>query len=340
MPRVNRPLVVASCLLPSCAGSPSETSTPVAPRPASAATEVRDEEPSTDAIAMPTAFEGERIFLELRTRKGQPLRLFTDTGGGLYLHRHAVERLGLTMREAPSDGGRLVMMADLPPLDPATPMPPVLANAGRIPIAGEDPFGGAFGDGILGQAWFRERVWTFDYADEVLLLHPMPPTCGGQEIPLGFAEDDDGRRRTHYPRIQADIDGGTHDLLFDTGATVLLTDRGLQGLGDGGPTERATSFIVRSVFDGWRRAHPDWRVIEGADRLADDPMIQIPTVRIGDLEVGPVWFTARDDPNFHQFMSKWMDRRVDGALGGSALHYFRITVDYPGASACFDVLGR
>jgi hypothetical protein len=30
-----------------------------------------------------------------------------------------------------------------------------------------------------------------------------------------------------------------------------------------------------------------------------------------------------------------MDRRVDGALGGSLLRYFTVTVDYPRARASF-----
>ena len=52
--------------------------------------------------------------------------------------------------------------------------------------------------------------------------------------------------------------------------------------------------------------------------------------------VGPVWFTRRPDPNFHQFASFWTDKQVEGALGGSALKYFRVTLDYPNAVAVFE----
>jgi hypothetical protein len=51
--------------------------------------------------------------------------------------------------------------------------------------------------------------------------------------------------------------------------------------------------------------------------------------------VGPVWFTRRPDRNFHEYISSMMDARVEGALGGSALHFFRVTVDYPGRVAVF-----
>jgi hypothetical protein len=44
----------------------------------------------------------------------------------------------------------------------------------------------------------------------------------------------------------------------------------------------------------------------------------------------------RPDRNFHEYMSQWTDRRIEGALGGSALRYFRVVVDYPNAIAIFD----
>jgi hypothetical protein len=44
----------------------------------------------------------------------------------------------------------------------------------------------------------------------------------------------------------------------------------------------------------------------------------------------------RPDRSFHEFMSQWMDRRVDGALGGSVLGRFRVTLDYPAGLATFE----
>ena len=327
-----RRFALLGCLLLACSKEGP------APAPPDAIAPTAEPAPSSDQV-LPARFEADRIFLELRTAEGQSLRLFTDTGGGLYLHDHVAERLGLAVEQARGDGGQPLEVVSLPPLHPDTPMPPVTVLDGRLPVAHAAPFGDVFGDGILGQGWFRERVWTFDYGAQTLVLHEAAPGCDdGHELPLGFQEQD-GRRTASYPRIQAEVDGQTLDLLLDTGATVLLTESGLAALGDGGPAERATSFVVRSVFDRWRAAHPDWPVIEAADRMADDPMIEVPAVTVGGLRVGPVWFTARDDPNFHEYMSQWMDRRIDGALGGSALRYLRLTVDCPGARACLRALG-
>ena len=65
-------------------------------------------------------------------------------------------------------------------------------------------------------------------------------------------------------------------------------------------------------------------------------MIEVPNVTVAGYTIGPVWFTRRPDKNFHEFMSKFMDRKVEGALGGSALRYFRVTVDYRNAVAIFE----
>ncbi len=62
-------------------------------------------------------------------------------------------------------------------------------------------------------------------------------------------------------------------------------------------------------------------------------LIDVPALSLGGHTIGPVWFTRRADTNFHDYISQWMDRRVDGALGGSALRYFTITLDYLNAVA-------
>lgn len=227
---------------------------------------------------------------------------------------------------------------------------PALATAAAIPLPQLPPFGDRFfvprqtshafaRDGLLGRTWFADRRWLFDYPGRSLAVLPagLPlPGAPVNQVSLGFQADSAGRRTTHFPRIRIEVDGDSLDLLFDTGATVSLTDSALARLADGGPAERGTSFISQQVFDRWRQRHPDWRVIERADRTLEMPMILVPRVSIGGHVVGPVWFTMRPDRNFHQFMSQWMDRRIDGALGGSALKYFRVTVDYPRAIAVFE----
>ena len=139
-----------------------------------------------------------------------------------------------------------------------------------------------------------------------------------------------------FPRIRAEIDGKAFDLLLDTGATVNLSESAAAALKENGSRIRATSFIVASTFDDWTRRHPDWRVLPGADEFLKESMIEVPSVKVAGFDVGPVWFTRRPDKNFHEFMSQFMDRTVEGALGGNALRGLRVTVDYPNAVAYFE----
>lgn len=282
------------------------------------------------AVELPARFEASRIFVDVAVRGGDTLHLYTDTGGGIFIYGHAADRVDWN----DSAGVRLREIV----LDKYFPEP-LGAPDHQIPIFRPDDHPDlAFGDGILGQAWFADRIWTFDYPLHRLVMHAYatPLERGGETIQLGFRTDSAGARAISFPRMTVLVDGESLDMLFDTGATVRLAEEARQLLGRGAPAVQGTSFITSEVLSRWRARHPDWRVIPNADESVDGmAMILVPEVSIGGHAVGPVWFTERPDANFHEFMSRWMDRRVDGALGGNVFRFFRITVDYPSALARF-----
>ncbi len=296
------------------------------------------------AVELPATEEANRFFVTPVTPKGEKLRLYTDSGGGLFLLAGTVQRLGLS-RHALGEGPEKAEGTELPAFRPGASIPPPLRNHGGLIIlpAGQEKGFLAGTDGMLGQAWFSGRVWTWDYPAGRLLWHPdggLPAVDASHRVTLGFQTDKAGQRTADFPRIAATIDGETLDLLFDTGAMVSLSPEALAKLGEmgeKGPVIRGTSFIAAVHFDGWRKKHPGWRVIENADLgVNGEPMIEVPALTVAGYTVGPVWFTRRPDKNFHQFMSQFMDRQVEGALGGSALRFFRVTVDYPKAVAVFE----
>ena len=140
----------------------------------------------------------------------------------------------------------------------------------------------------------------------------------------------------NFARIPAEIDGETIDFLFDTGATNILPEEVLKQIGDGRPANRATSFLTRSTFEKWRSKHPEWRSFDNIRTLSGKAMIEVPRVTVGGFTVGPVWFTVQSDSAFHTYMAQWMDKQTEGALGGSLLHYLRVSVDWPNAVAVFE----
>ncbi|MDB4910141.1 MAG: aspartyl protease family protein [Gemmatimonadetes bacterium] len=282
------------------------------------------------------------------TARGDTLLLFLDTGGGAnMLYPQALERAGMRAEWVREDGDS-VQLAQLPAFSVGAwiPLPGAASPTGeRLMVVPPQSSSKDAGDGMLGRTWFANRVWRLDYLAHTLTLvrDESPATAtthdarDAHRVPLGFQLDSAGQRTTHFPRVRVEVAGDSLDLLLDTGATVDLTDAAWATLrDDGAPRERGTSFIVQSVFERWRREHPDWRVIEHADHASDMPMIQVRELRVGGHVVGPAWFTMRPDKNFHEFMSQWMDRPVDGALGGSVLRNFRVTLDYPGATATFE----
>jgi hypothetical protein len=189
-------------------------------------------------------------------------------------------------------------------------------------------------DGFLGQDWFARRTWTFDYPGKRLLLRATGDVPSGARIPFHLPKP--GPESAAFGRITIEVDGMPLDVLFDTGATTELVPEALAAIGDGRPSRRATSFMKAAIFDGWRKAHPDWQVISNAEVRSGADMIRVPVVVVAGRKVGPVWFTRRPDRAFDEFMSSLTDAPVVGALGGSGLRYFRITVDYAHGVAVFE----
>jgi len=293
---------------------------------------------------MPVLYDGDRFFVQPVTSTGQTLTFYTDSGGGLFIYRDSAERFRLKITNAAQEGKEPFYVAALPTFRAKASIPVPEWRQGRLPVLPRDSKSHEFSskireDGMLGQEWFAEHVWTFDYPGKRLLLRApgdVPDVPAEHRVELGFPKDEKGERALDFPRIRAEIDGQTFDLLLDTGATTELSEAAAAATKDRGARIRATSFIVASTFDDWTRRHPDWRVIPEGDQFQKESMIEVPSIKVAGWEVGPVWFTRRADKNFHEFMSRFMDKTIEGALGGNVLRAFRMTVDYPGATAYFE----
>jgi hypothetical protein len=289
---------------------------------------------------VPSRFVADRVFVIPQTINGDTLTFFTDSGGGLFITDPAVKRLKLTTSTAlATQDAPERTLAVLPTFKTgyAIPLPP--DNDGKMPVmpaetVAKNHFDDA--DGMLGEAWFGGHVWTFDYPAQRLSIEGKnwKPAKSFVRAELGFPVEN-GERGDNFPRITIRVDGKPIDMLLDTGATTTLTAETITALKDTLPATRATSMIVDTQFQAWRKAHPNWRVIEKAQERTRSDMIEVPDVEIGGAHVGPVWFTWRPDKNFHEFMSSMMDKQVEGAIGGNALGHFVMTIDYIGGAAYF-----
>jgi hypothetical protein len=306
------------------------------------ATEPRPGKP----ITIPTRYFGDRFYAVPVTQNNVTLVLFTDSAGGLFLNTDVVEKLGLATETLKNtEGGRDLTLVSLPSFKPTASIPLPLGSPydSRVFVRPRrqdiPPFTSEPRDGMLGQQWFAGRVWTFDYPGKALLWrapNDLPAHDKAHEVQLWFKSNTFGKRANNFARIQIEVDGEPVDFVLDTGATNILSDEVLKQIGDGQAAERATSFLVQSVYDKWHAKHPEWRVLEKIKTLTGSSMIEVPHVKIGGFTVGPVWFTVQPDVGFQGVMGSLTDKRVSGALGGSALHYFRMTVDWPNGLAVFE----
>ena len=289
-------------------------------------------------LVLPVKYDEYRFYVQPVTEDGTTLKFFTDTGGALFIYADVVEQLKLPLIKGGSGGPDSVKFPRFK--DGYLIPPPGASNAQLLvrPVASRTAMRLGW-SGMLGHQWFANRVWTFDYLKQQLLLRAdgdLPKTDDSHRLTLGFHKTPMGVRDNNYPRIRVLIDEEELDLLFDTGASTLLTDPALASINDKRAALRATSFITTTTFARWHSRHPQWRVVENAEQGTGESMIEVPTISVAGYTVGPVWFTRREDKNFHEVMSQWTDKKIEGALGGSALHFFRVTVDYPNATAVFE----
>lgn len=292
---------------------------------------------------LPSQLINDRFFLKIPANNGDTIMGYCDTGGGFTaLYQATAKKFGLenviSQVTIKGESTRYIKAADIYSNEK---IPyPAIANYYKGSI--KEPFFEvpednaessyflrlAPHDVFLGQFFFINDSWTFNYLTKELYVHkPFHPALSEANTQeLGFKKDKKGNKLFGHPSMKLEIDGKSIDFLFDTGAMFLLSASGKKELGT---TENAIggSFIAKSIFDQWRQEHPDWKFIPKAELNGAD-MIEVPEVKVGNLVAGPVWFSKRPDEAWSKGMIGSMDKIVKGAIGGSFLKYFKVTIDY------------
>jgi len=298
--------------------------------------------PSADTGSLPVSFSNNLIFATPVTVHNDSLEFYTDTGGGTnMIWRKTVEDLDLktiskTRRQ------KSIETTSFPEFKQSASLPSssvISRFRNSLMIREIDNFSPA-ASGFLGAPWFANRIWRFNYPEHKLShLSSYDWSNADDEgiVPLHFQTNNKGKRTSHFPRMTVIVDGDSLDMLVDTGAQALLSKKAARHFQNKASDQVGTSFIIASIFDKWREEHPDWKIIKNADLRSEMPMIRVPKLTIANQTAGPVWFTKRRDSNFKKYMSRWMDKEIVGALGGSAFQHFNIIVDYKAGRALFEL---
>jgi hypothetical protein len=306
-------------------------------------------------ISQPTLLQsifinGERFYIKMPTSSGDTLLAFGDSGGGISMllpetvekkHLQSKIKTGIFQGIMPIKYilfKDLVNNSNIPPPYPlriynirrpfsrvAEPFLLVPPNEGEIKkftkfMPGIDIF--------LGQNFFMGKSWTFDYFHQQVWVNtPISikdeGKLGVQRI--GFKKNENHESIFGHPSMVIEINGEVIDVLFDTGASIVLSDSGKKQMNTAALTIGG-SFIAASIFDKWRKEYPQWKYYKEADKNGD--VIEVPIVKIGGIKVGPVLFSKRPDEDWSKGMIMTMDKIVKGAIGGSAFKYLKVTIDY------------
>jgi hypothetical protein len=300
---------------------------------------------------LPSLFREGRVYLRIPTVLGDTLLGLCDSGGGLSMVLpSAVERWKLSpyLHTALVRGvfpvqyvlfNEICASAAIPGPTPLRSLPlrhpfALLTNAYLLLPPAEEAqetelLETSMGvDLFFGQDLFLGRSWTLDYPGHRFLVNtPLAVTEAGRPgvQHMGLRKNRAGEAIFGHASFSVQVDGRPIDVLFDTGATIVLSKQGKRAFHTEARTV-AGSFIARSIFNEWHAKHPDWPFYPSAGRGGD--LIEVPEVVIGVDTVGPVLFASRKDENWSQGMIGTMDKVVKGALGGSALRYFKVTLDH------------
>lgn len=303
------------------------------------------------AYLIPASFiEGKRFYIKIPIGGKDTIGGFGDTGGGISMilphtknrgEIHSKLKKGLLKGIMPVD---YILFSDLVQ-DPNFPKPSplrsfVLRNPFTMvtnpyliipPMEDELKFmieSMPEMEAFLGQAFFMDKSWTFDYPNQEIWVNtPLDDAqINNPNVQkIGFKKNANQEKIFGHPSMIIEVEGDSMDVLFDTGATLVLSEEGKKQL----DTDKKTiggSFIAASIFEKWRKEHPEWKYYPKADLAGD--VIEVPVVKIAGYEIGPVLFAKRRDENWSEGMIVSMDKIVKGAIGGSALQYFKVTIDY------------
>jgi len=297
----------------------------------------RAQEPGAAAVlTLPTKYVADRFFAVPVTPGGLEVSLLVSTGEETLLYSDTAAQLATPITSGPVGSATV-----LPAFDAELSIPSPHGEGGLIPIV-PGRYRRAYLDascfGILGETWFAGAIWTLDYPGKKLQLRPvgnLPKVDVSHRVTLGFRTSGMRSRDNNLPRITVNIAGKRFYMLLDSGASCAFTDAARAAMGEKAPAVGATSFISSELLKSWQKKH-GWRVVASAEKGADASMIEVPIVEVAGYKVGPVWFVSRPESYLRNNLSRKLDRRVQGVLGGNVLKYFRVTLDIPGSEARFE----
>lgn len=300
--------------------SAGEQRAPVRERAAVNSTPARKVQPSSSSVTVPLIVDRNRPYIELTLQKRdgslRRARFLLDTGGGGFLITEPLARdLGLTLGPNSREEGQTFARVTSTVVARVDTMQLTLNPQRVIVLIGRDnvlpTLAAGHAEGMIpGHVLSRYHV-VFDYpARTFTLAAPGALTPRGTRLPMPVS-------RPHgFPRTELTVEGITHGMLLDTGASFTM--------------------VSEVLLKALASAHPDWPRHRGAFGEATTlggPTLEtmfIPHVGWGTFALTDVGVTSQREGTFERYMSGMMRKPISGSLAGNVLRDFRVELDYAG----------
>ncbi len=275
-------------------------------------------EATTNHITVPLSFEQHRPYtvLTLLGPSGQPVhaRFWLDTGGGaIVLSGPLAKRLGLKPSGKTFKAeGNLIAATEAPRIQVGH-MALRLRDANAFLVISKEPkLEGTGAQGAFPLRALRNYQIVLDYPHgKLTIAEPGSLKPQGKQIAAHFSKFD-------FIALNAQVSGHKYGFLLDTGGQYCM--------------------ISKEAMEQWIQQNPRWPHVAGAYGPANMMLGRIETslemLRIGAMRLGPfvlndVGSISRPKGNYEKSMSRLTGRPVIGSIGGNALQYFRVDIDYP-----------
>jgi hypothetical protein len=218
---------------------------------------------SGKTIYLPSKLTDGRFYLKIPTVNGDTILGFCDTGGGYTaIYSSVIKRLNAESKisETEVDGEKIKYILakevfnsrDMPTLKIGSYTSNIKLPFFEIPPDDDET---AFflkyvpHDAFLGQFFFINHAWTFDYIrGKVFINTPLSINLRDENVQtLGFKKNKAGKKAFGHASMKILVDEQAIDVLFDTGASFLLSDSGKTAFNNKGSI--GGSFIAKSIFD-------------------------------------------------------------------------------------------
>ena len=271
-----------------------------------------------DSVTVPLIVDRDRPYVEVTFQRAdgstRVARMLLDTGGGGFLLTDALARdLGVARGETMTEEGQSF----------ASVTSPVRASLGAVVLklnperisvmVGKDNIrpnaGAGQADGMIPGHVLAQYHVIFDYPARAFTL-----AAPGSLVPRGTSMRMRVGKGSGFPRTEWEIDGATHAMLIDTGASFTM--------------------VSEVVLKAWGERHPDWPRHPGAYGQAATlggqtlETMMLPQAQWGPFPLGEVGVTSQRAGTFERYMSAMMRGPIVGALAGNVLKGFRVELDY------------